>query len=296
MGAEKKQAMPSFTLTREKNAPRTEISPEAYRLFQGFLSSRCGIRLGDNKRYLVTNRLAGVCQNTGIQSLDDLVEKLSQGNLRGSVVTEIIDAMTTNETFWFRDTAQFGELNNVVFSELSQKRFLTPRIWSAGCSSGQEPFSISMSIEEYNRNNPSNALNSVQIMGTDISESIIERAKKGIFSELELSRGLDADRRAQYFDACHGGWKLNCKVSSRVRFQPFNLQKPFAVLGQFEIIFCRNVLIYFSDDLKRDILIRMSKILKPGGYLFLSSTETIPNDLGVFELVKGRSVRYFRKF
>ncbi len=280
---------------REKLSPFAEISPEAYGLFQTFLLRTCGIRLGDNKRYLVTNRLAGVCQNRGIQSLDELVGKLNNGSLNQSIVTEIIDAMTTNETFWFRDAAQFRELKNVVLPELSKTRFSTPRIWSAGCSSGQEPYSISISVDEFNRENVPNGLPDPQIIGTDLSESILNRARNAIFSDLELSRGLNDESRSRYFRACHGGWKLDPKISSRVHFQPFNLQKSFAVLGQFEIIFCRNVLIYFSDELKRDILIRMAGSLKPGGYLFLSSTETIPSGLGHFELVKGCSVRYFRK-
>ncbi|MGH8549232.1 MAG: CheR family methyltransferase [Methylococcales bacterium] len=295
MVVEKNRFMHSEPHFRGKTRLMAEISPEAYGLFQAFLLRTCGIRLGDNKRYLVINRLAGVCQNAGIPSLDELIGRLNTGSLSRSIVTDIIDAMTTNETFWFRDAAQFGELKNVVLPELSKNRFLTPRIWSAGCSSGQEPYSISISIDEYNRYNVQKALANIQIMGTDLSESILERAKNAIFSDLELSRGLNDENRSRYFRACHGGRKLDSKITSRVRFQPFNLQKPFAVLGQFEIIFCRNVLIYFSDDLKRDILIRMSKILKPGGYLFLSSTETVPCDLGEFELVKGCSVRYFRK-
>lgn len=294
MATEKRELARSEAHCRGRAPQLAEISPEAYGLFQSFLLRTCGIRLGDNKRYLVTNRLAGVCQNAGIRSLDELVRKLSSGSLSKSIVTEIIDAMTTNETFWFRDAAQFNELKAVVLPELSKNRFVTPRIWSAGCSSGQEPYSISMSVDEYNRENASRPLANVQITGTDLSESILERAKNAIFSDLELSRGLGEENRSRYFKACHEGWKLDTKISSRVRFQPFNLQKPFAVLGQFEIIFCRNVLIYFSDELKRDILTRMAKALKPGGYLFLSSTETIPNDLHQFELVRGGPVRYFR--
>ncbi len=272
-----------------------EISMESYTLFQRFLSSECGIRLGDNKRYLVANRLAGVCRNAGMRSLDQLINKLTAGSLSQSVVTEIVDAMTTNETFWFRDAAQFLELNDVILPELAGNRNLTVRIWSAGCSSGQEPYSISIAIDKYNRNHASNALTKVQILATDVSESILKRAISTQFSEFELCRGLDIESRSRYFSACHGGWGLDSKISSRVHFRALNLRKPYATLGHFELIFCRNVLIYFPDDLKRDILTRMARSLNPGGYLFLSSTETLPSDLGFFELVKGRPVRYFRR-
>ena len=240
MGVETSRFSHPKPLSRKKAPVRTELSSEAYGIFQNFLSEQCGIRLGDNKRYLVTNRLASVRQNAGFQSLDELIRKLNSGSLSRSLVTEIIDAMTTNETFWFRDTAQFSELKKVVLPGLARARFSTPRIWSAGCSSGQEPFSISISVDEYNRANPTKVLSNVRIVGTDISESIIKQAKKAVFSNLELSRGLDAGCRSLYFKSSHRGWKLEEKISSRVRFQPFNLQKPFAVLGQFELIFCRN--------------------------------------------------------
>lgn len=282
-------------LSRSKISGSAEISSETYRIFQNFLSEQCGICLGDNKQYLITNRLASIRQNAGIQSLDELIRKLNSGRLNRPVVTQIIDAMTTNETFWFRDAAQFDELKKVVLPDLAKASFSTLRVWSAACSSGQEPFSISISVDEYNRANPTKVLSNVQIVGTDISESVLERAKSAEFSELELSRGLDTESRSRYFESNHRGWKLDRKISSRVRFQPFNLQKPFAALGQFEIIFCRNVLIYFSEDLKKDILTRIAGILKPGGYLFLSSTEAIPNNLGLFELVRGSSVPYYRR-
>lgn len=275
--------------------PGIEISPESYVQFQEFLSSRSGIRLGDNKRYLVTNRLAGICRNSGIESLDELIKNLIKGSLTHSLVTEIIDAMTTNETFWFRDVAQFQELQQIVFPELSKNRMMTTRIWSAGCSSGQEAYSIGIAIDRYNRNNPTKALSNVQIVGTDISESILRRARNGRFSDLELSRGLDMESRSRYFVNSNGGWEFDKKISSKVQFQFLNLQQSFSSLGQFELIFCRNVLIYFSDELKKDILTRMVKALKPSGYLFLSSTETIPNGLEQhLDLVKGRTVRYYR--
>lgn len=294
MDTDTKSLSASKPLSLCKTPVELELSSEAYQTFQNFLLNQCGIRLGENKRYLVINRLSRIRERAGIHTLDELIRKLHSQRLNRSIVTAIIDAMTTNETFWFRDTAQFNELKTAVLPELANSRFSNPRIWCAGCSSGQEPFSISMTIDDYNQANPAKTLSNVRIIGTDVSESVIHQANTATYSDIELSRGLGKEYRKYYFKFTHKGWKLDQQIVSRVSFQSFNLQKSFSVLGKFEIVFCRNVLIYFSEELKRDILTRIAGILKPGGYLFLSSTEAIPKDLELFDLVPGTAVPYYR--
>lgn len=273
-----------------------QLSLEEYRNFQTFLSQACGIVLADGKQYLVKNRLSGILREFDFKSYTELLLSLqSSSSFSRSLMTDVIDAMTTNETFWFRDDLQFTELKEKVFPELFSARPGTVRIWSAACSSGQEPYTISMCLEDMFCSGYVGVGNKVQIIGTDISDAIIAEAKQAVYSELALSRGLDQASRDRFFQQTHDGCKLKIEVSRRVRFQQFNLLKPFSVLGRFDIIFCRNVLIYFSDDVKKDILLRMASSLETGGYLFLSSTESMPAGLNEFVSVIGSPVRYFKK-
>jgi len=258
------------------------------------MNDTCGIVLGDNKQYLVNNRLTNLLETTGYVSMDALAEALGNKKVSSKLVADVIDLMTTNETFWFRDSVHFDELKTRVFPELSAKKFASTRIWSAACSSGQEPYSISITAYEYYNKHNSSELNNVQIVGTDISESILAQAKQANYTNMALSRGIHVANKASYFEPYREGWKLKTEIASRVRFQQFNLLKSFRALGQFDIIFCRNVLIYFSNEVKKDILSRMAQVLKPGGYLFLSSTEAMPLGFGLFELVPATNVRYYR--
>ncbi len=273
---------------------RTEISPLQYRTLQKFLNFTCGIVLKDNKQYLVNNRLAALAETKGFYSIDALVNVLGNNKANSKLVADVIDCMTTNETFWFRDTVHFDELKTGVMTELSKRTPASPRIWSAACSSGQEPYSISIAVDEYYSNQRSNGFHNVQIIGTDISDSILTQARSGIYSDLAISRGINNSHRARYFEPYGGDWKLKPNITSKVKFQQFNLLKPFRALGQFDVIFCRNVLIYFSDEVKLDILERMTHVLKSGGYLFLSSTEAMPLGFDLFELVPDTKVRYYR--
>ncbi len=272
----------------------TDISPDQYERFQKFLNSTCGIVLKDNKQYLVSNRLASFSEKNGFDSIDALIDVVGRYKANSKLVADVIDCMTTNETFWFRDIVHFEELKTRVLMDLSRQNFASPRIWSAACSSGQEPYSISMAVDQYFNNPEVNGFNNIQIIGTDISDSILAQARSGIYSDLALSRGINQANRTRYFESYGDDWKLKPQIASKVKFQQFNLLKPFRALGQFDVIFCRNVLIYFSDEIKIDILTRMAQVLKPNGYLFLSSTEAIPLGLDLFELVPNTNVRYFQ--
>ncbi len=278
---------------RNESTVDAVFSNQEYRALSDYLSQACGIELGNNKQYLVKSRVTPLLKKLDINSFAELLNHLNSGSpLSAKIKAEFVDVMTTNETFWFRDRGHFNQLVDQVFPDLLRAKTGTIKVWSAACSSGQEPYSISISAEQAimaagkNRN--------IQIIGTDISETVLRDAKNAVYSELAYSRGLDLEERELFFDHTHDGYKLNSKISQRVRFQQFNLLKPFSVLGSFDVIFCRNVLIYFSEEIKRDILQRLCGALEPGGYLFLSSTESLPVGMDQFETIKGVS-RYFRK-
>lgn len=270
-----------------------EISTAHYEVVRRFLERSCGIVLGDGKQYLIKNRLQEVLKQLAIDSFDVLVEKLQSEGMQATRVKDaVVDAMTTNETYWFRDDMQFLELKEKILPELYKIRPQGVRVWSAACSSGQEPFSISLCADELQHKGVHGSL---QVLGTDISASVIQEASKAVYSELALLRGLDTQLRSQYFQTVPGGYLLKPEITRRVRFQQFNLLHSFATLGKFDLIFCRNVLIYFSEAVKCDIINRMVAALNIGGYLFLSSTESMSVDLPNIELIRGNRVRYFKK-
>lgn len=271
-----------------------DITLNEYKIIQQFLSQSCGIVLGESKQYLVKNRLSSLLGKFELASFSELSISLqSNSPVAMRVKAAVVDAMTTNETFWFRDDMQFLELKERIFPEIFKQKAGTIKVWSAACSSGQEPYTISMCAEDAGQQTGKSR--NVQIIGTDISESILMEAKAAVYSELALSRGLDVQTKNRFFQKAHEGYKLSPEITRKVRFQQFNLLKPFSALGRFDVIFCRNVLIYFSDEVKRDILARMANSLEPGGYIFLSSTESMPSSIGEFESVRGGRARYFKK-
>lgn len=225
----------------------------------------------------------------GCDSLRDLVGRLNRPG--GTALKEkVIDAMTTNETLWFRDTHPYEILAGRLLPEIAaERKFQKLRIWSAACSSGQEPYSISMVIEEYKRSNPGVFSSGEEILATDISTQILQQAQKGEYEMLALSRGLSQERLKKYFNAtAEGGWKVQPGIKSRVRFQSFNLLGQYGSLGQFDIIFCRNVLIYFSSDVKLEILRKMRRQLRPGGYLLLGASESLSGLSDIYKMIHCR--------
>ena len=159
------------------------------------------------------------------------------------------------------------------------------RFWSAACSSGQEPYSISMVVQEYILGKPGQLPWGVQITGTDISSTILKEANAGLYDNMSLARGVSPERRQRFFTPLDDKWQLKLEIRGRASFKEFNLQQNYAALGKFDVIFCRNVLIYFSAELKRDILSRMALALNPGGYLILGSSEAISNLCDAFDMV-----------
>jgi len=255
--------------------------------FRVFLEKTCGILLGSNKQYLVSSRLNKLMEQQGIKTLGDLVRKI-QAQPRSGLRELVVDAMTTNETLWFRDTYPFEVLKSRVLPEmLKAGAGQRLRIWSAACSSGQEPYSLSMSIDEYERSNPSQAKTGVQIVATELSGAMLAACKAAEYDSLAIARGLSSDRLQRYFDVkAPGRWAVKPAIRSRVEFRVQNLLDSYAALGKFDIVFCRNVLIYFSADVKKDILKRIHATLRPGGYLFLGASEALNGLPELYQMVQ----------
>jgi chemotaxis protein methyltransferase CheR len=253
------------------------FAPGEYEAFRVFLEQACGIVLGDNKHYLVMSRLGKVLNEAHLGSLGELVRKLKEDRA-GTLREQVVEAMTTNETFWFRDRHPFDILHNRILPDLASRKLRQARIWSAACSTGQEPYSISMVAEEFQAANRGSGME-VQITGTDISSRVLEDARAGQYDSLALGRGLSAERRQRFFvrDPLHWSerWQVKAEIRNRVRFTQANLLQSYATLGRFDVIFCRNVLIYFSPERKTDILARMARALNSGGYLVLGASESI---------------------
>jgi chemotaxis protein methyltransferase CheR len=257
--------------------------------FRQFLEDACGISLGDNKQYLVTNRIRRILEDNNIASFGELVKNLKQGFNR-KLKDQVIDSMTTNETFWFRDNYPYDHLKNTLLPQLmagNNRMFGPVRVWSAACSSGQEPYSISMMVEEYKRQNMGNLVRPVQIVATDLSSTVLDQARSGEYDKLSVMRGLSSERLDRYFDNLTPViWKVKPFVKERIDFRSLNLMDSYATLGKFDIVFCRNVLIYFNGDLKRQILQKIHASLKPQGILFLGSSEGLAGVADLFEMVR----------
>jgi len=257
----------------------------AYTAFRHFLCDSCGILLGDGKEYLIDTRIRKILKEYDLSGLSELVERVNRpGEL--SLRQQVIDSMTTNETFWFRDGYPFHYLANTVFPELDEpNKKVTLRVWSAACSSGQEPYSISMLIEEFR--SKSRASLDAQILATDLSSSILDSARSAQYDKLALIRGLTQDRTTNFFDKIGDDtWQVKPEIRSRVNFRSLNLQESMASLGKFDIVFCRNVLIYFSPELKVQILRKIHSTMRKGGLLFLGASEGLSNMNDLYEMVR----------
>jgi len=247
------------------------IRPE---LPPSFLKESAGIDLADNKQYLVTTRIRKILLDYELDSLSALLNRI-QGRGDRNLHQKVIDAMTTNETFWFRDTYPFEYLTSTIFPELEKSARGPLRLWCAACSSGQEPYSISMVLDEYVKSSFGRSL-PLEITATDLSSEILEQAKKAIYDKLSIARGMSQQRLKQFFlPKADDMWAVRPEITQRVNFRPLNLKESFVTLGKFDVVFCRNVLIYFSAELKEDILRRIHASLKPGGYLFMGSSESL---------------------
>jgi len=254
--------------------PARQLDDKSYHQFRTFLEQQCGIVLGENKQYLVKSRLAPLMSKFDVSSLGELVTR-TLSPVERQLRAAVIDAMTTNETLWFRDDYPFKLLKSKLLPDFANRR--TPvKIWSAASSSGQEPYSIAMSVLEYQQSNPGAFPRGVQVIGTDISSTMLEHCKYGHYDSLALARGLSPERKRQFFeDGDNGMLKIKDEVKKMVNFRPLNLLNSYSLMGRFDIVFCRNVLIYFSPEIKAQIISQIHDTLNEGGYLLLGASESL---------------------
>jgi len=263
----------------------TQISKQEYEIFRYFLENACGIVLGENKHYLVTSRLNKLTHEFSYPNLGAMLVELKK-NTNNKLKERVVDAMTTNETMWFRDKYPFEMLNDIMLPELGKGRTKPIRIWSAASSSGQESYSISMTTSEYMQKNPGALKANIEITATDISPSMLKIGKDAKYDKLSMNRGLTEERRKRFFKEQGDGWVANADVRQRVRFTELNLTSNYTLLGKFDIIFCRNVLIYFSTELKTDILTRMAQALNPKGFILLGGSESPTGYCDAFDMIR----------
>ncbi len=248
------------------------IQSGTFEYVRTLVEKRAAIVLETGKEYLVESRLAPLARTEGFKSVDELVEQLAKG-LPGPLHTKIVEAMTTNETTFFRDVHPFEALRTTILPELIQARAATRRlnIWSAACSSGQEPVTICMIIKEHF---PQLANWRISFLGTDLSSTMVERARAGRFSQLEVNRGLPAPLLLKYFTKVGMDWVVREDIRAMVDYQVMNLAAPWPVMPPMDLVLMRNVLIYFDAAMKRDIFGKVRRVLSPEGYLMLGSAET----------------------
>ncbi len=250
------------------------------------------IVLDDTKGYLVESRLGPLLYSEGVRDIDELAFRLRDDRF-GPLRRKVLDAMTNNESWFFRDLYPFEALKTVILPQIISRADSTKSlsIWSAACSSGQEIYSVAMLIRE---NFPSLLNWNMTLLGSDISEAILARAEAGTYSQLEVNRGLPAILLAKYFQQAGRDWQLKHVVRDMARFRYVNLSSSLPHLGPFDVVFLRNVMIYFALDVRRQILARIRQVLRPGGILFLGAAETTLNLDDTYERVPFQKTFYYR--
>jgi chemotaxis protein methyltransferase CheR len=265
------------------------MTPLDYEYLQKILKDRSGLMLSADKKYLLESRLMPLARKAGVAGISELVQKMKGGS--EAVISDVVEAMTTNETFFFRDKTPFDHFKDTVIPELIKARAgkRSLRIWCAAGSTGQEPYSLAIILKDM-----SAALTGwrLEIIATDLSPEVLEKSRAGLYTQFEVQRGLPIQSLVKHFTQVGTMWQLNADVRALVQFRQFNLLQDFTHLGKFDVIFCRNVLIYFDQPTKSDIFGRLAKVSEPDGYLFLGAAETVigltdkyrvcPNRRGVY--------------
>jgi chemotaxis protein methyltransferase CheR len=251
---------------------------------------RSSIDLQPGKEYLVESRLAPVARQSGDRDLNALVGRLRQGDR--DLTEAVVDALTTNETSWFRDSHPFQAFAGLLLPQAATRAIgSTLNIWSAACSSGQEAYSLAMMVTDWL---PANPGMQVRITGTDISQTMVDRAREGRYSQLEINRGLPAHYLVKHFDQAGREWTLKPEIRSMTRFERGNLAQPPVGVPQCDIVFLRNVLIYFDQVTKRAVLQNVRRVLRPGGFLVLGGADSAISMDGSFQRLEVDRVVVFR--
>lgn len=243
-----------------------------YDFISSFLQDNSGLALGSGKEYLVESRLIPLAGSLGLADFDHLVRELRRG-ANQSLSTAVVEAMTTNETSFFRDKVPFDDLKQTLIPSLIKARSDSKRlrIWCAAASTGQEPFSLLMLLEE---SFPELKTWTIDFVASDIAQSMIDRCREGIFSQFEVQRGLPIQLLVKYFKQVPQGWQVSERLRKRVSWQRLNLLDPFDNLGPLDIVLCRNVLIYLDIPTKRQVFERIARITRTDGFLLLGAAET----------------------
>ena len=248
------------------------MTPLDYEYLRKLLKDRSGLMLSADKQYLVESRLTPVTRKHGLTSLGELVAKIKAGN--EELTVDVVEAMTTNESFFFRDKIPFEHFRDAIMPHLmtARARERRIRIWCAAASTGQEPYSLAMMVKEMK-----DKLGGwrVEILGTDISVDVLEKAKAGVYSQFEVQRGLPIQMLVKYFTQAGDTWQIAPDIRAMVQYRQHNLLAEFAGFGRFDVVFCRNVLIYFDQETKSSVLNRIARQLDPDSYLVLGAAETV---------------------
>jgi chemotaxis protein methyltransferase CheR len=249
------------------------VTPQDFDYLRKLLRDRSGLVLSAEKQYLAESRLVPVARRHSIATLGELVGTLksAEGSL---LATDVIEAMATNETFFFRDKLPFDHFRDTILPTLIETRSREKRIriWCTAASTGQEPYSLAMILREFSAKL---AGFRVEIIATDISNEVLARAKAGIYSQFEVQRGLPIHQLVKFFSQVGETWQVAPEIRAMVQFRPLNLLKDFSSLGTFDLVFCRNVLIYFDQDTKIAVLNRIAERMPADGYLSLGAAETV---------------------
>jgi chemotaxis protein methyltransferase CheR len=269
----------------------TDISNDNYTFLQQHVYRESGIVLDATKQYLLEARLTPIARRAGVETVNDLCN-LMRSLQRADLRKDVVEAMTTNETLFFRDLAPFEALKNKVLPHFKEKNkdSKTISIWSAAASTGQEAYSIAILLLEAGLGDWN-----LRILGTDLAESVLERARQGRFLQVEVNRGLPATSLVKYFDRHGLEWQIKDSIRRMVKFEQFDLRRSMTGKGPFDVIFCRNVLIYFDVDTKKQILSEMNRTLRHGGYLTLGAAETMLNLSSEYERVTFGPATYYLK-
>ena len=263
-----------------------KITEPEYILMKKYIEEHCGIHLENDKEYLIESRLSDLLVETGCRSFQEFHYK-ARTEYTGKLRDRIIDAMTTNETSWFRDKNLWDYIReNAVPCLIDHAtKYGRTTVWSSAVSTGQEVYSLLMLLDKAVRDRGIfSVLDRIEFLATDISSTALSVAETGRYDSIAMARGLPDDMKKQYFTQEGNMWFFDQRLKSRVHFKKFNLQNSFIALGPFNMILCRNVSIYFSDSFKRELFSKMASVLKTGGILLLGSTESLREYSQEFEI------------
>jgi chemotaxis protein methyltransferase CheR len=268
-----------------------DITQDNYSFLQQHVYRTSGIVLDENKHYLVEARLIPIVRKENLSTINDLCA-LIRATSSGRVSQDVVEAMTTNETLFFRDVLPFNVMRSTLLPPLIEVRRQSKKLsfWSAASSSGQEAYSLAMLLCEMGLQDWN-----IDIVGTDLNERMVERARRGAFVQIEMNRGLPATHLVKYFERHDLEWQVKKILRRMVRFEKFDLRQPMRMVNSYDFVLCRNVLIYFDMDTKRSILKEMAKTINPGGYLLLGAAETTMNLSDAFERNAIEGASFYRK-